>query len=232
MDTCVIIPTYNAKTTITKVIKEVLQFVPNAIILVIDDNSPDKTADIVKNYFSKEKRVKLIVRRKKGGRGSAVIAGFKETLRDENIKFLVEMDADLCHDPKYIPIMIEKAKRYDVVIASKYLKGSKIIGLPLKRIIFSKIVNFFIKLMLRVPITDYTNGFRCYRKEVLEKIDFNAIQSKGFIVLSEIAYAIHRKHFRFGEIPFIFKFEEKNPSNLNFYEIKEAFFTILRLKQH
>lgn len=226
----VVIPTYNSKKNIGKLLKEVLQYVPSAKIVVVDDNSPDGTANEIKKHFIKDKRITLVVRKRKGERGSAVIEGLKEGLKDKKVEFLIEMDSDLCHNPKYIPIMIKKCKQYDVVIASKYLKESKIIGLPFKRVIFSKIVNSFIRFMLGIPITDYTNGFRCYKRKTLETLSFSGIQSKGFVVLSEIAFVIHKRKFSFCEIPFVFKFDDKNPSNLNFSEIKEAFFTILRLR--
>ena len=226
----VVIPTYNSKNTIKNLVDEVLTYLPKTKIVVVDDNSPDGTANEIKKYFAKDQRITLIIRKRKEGRGSAVIEGFQEGLKDKKVEFLIEMDSDLCHSPKYIPVMIKKCKKYDVVIASKYLKKSKIIGLSFKRILFSRTVNSFIRFMLRIPITDYTNGFRCYKRRALEMLNFRGIQSKGFVVLSEIAFAIHKKKFIFSEIPFVFKFENKNPSNLNFSEIREAFFTILRLR--
>lgn len=226
----VVIPTYNSKRTIKKLVEKVLQYLPKIKIVVVDDSSPDGTANEIKKYFAKDRRITLIVKERKGGRGSAVIQGFQEGLKDKKVKFLIEMDSDLCHNPKYIPAMIKKCKEYDVVIASKYLKESKIIGLPFKRILFSKTVNLFIRFMLGIPITDYTNGFRCYKRKTLETLSFSQVRSKGFIVLSEIAFIIHKKKFLFSEMPFDFKFEDKNPSNLNFSEMREAFFTILRLK--
>lgn len=226
----VVIPTYNSKKSIKKLIREVFQYVPSTKIVVVDDSSPDGTSDEIRKCFAKDGRVTLIVRRKKAGRGSAVIQGLEEGLKDEKVEFLIEMDSDLCHNPKYIPIMIKQCQKCDIVIASKYLKKSKIIGLPFKRILFSKIVNSFIRLILGIPITDYTNGFRCYKRKTLETLNFKEVRSKGFIVLSEIAFAIHKKRFMFSEIPFVFRFEGKNSSNLNFSEMKEAFFTILRLR--
>lgn len=226
----IIIPCYNAVNTIIPTIEGVFKYLPECKIIIVDDNSPDKSADLIEKRFSSDKRIKLIIRKHKGGRGSAVLRGFKEGLKDINIEFLIEMDADLCHNPKYIPIMISKCHTHDVVIASKYLKKSKIIGLSLRRRIFSRIVNIYIKSMLHASITDYTNGFRCYRRRILEKIDFDSFYSKGFIVLSEIIYKIYKKKGSFTEIPFQFNFNHINKSNLNLTEIKEAFFTILKLK--
>lgn len=226
----IIIPSYNASKSIIPTIEKVLTYVPKSRIIIVDDNSPDKSAGQIKKRFIYDKRVTLIVRNNKGGRGSAVLRGFQEGLRDKNIEFFIEMDADLCHDPKYIPIMVDQCDQHDVVIASKYLNDSNIKGLNLKRKIFSKIVNFYIKLMLRIPITDFTNGFRCYKRNVLEKIDFNSFHSKGFIVLSEIIYKIHKNKGSLMEIPFNFAHKEINKSNFNFVEIREAFFTILKLR--
>lgn len=226
----VVIPCYNAKNTIIQTIKNVLTYLPKSKIIVVDDNSPDKSAELIKKNFTYDNRIRLIVRPNKDGRGSAILRGFKEGLRDKSIEYLIEMDADLCHDAKYIPIMVEKCRLYDVVIASKYLKGSKIRGLNLRREIFSRIVNSYIKLMLQVPITDYTNGFRCYRRKALEKIDLDSFHSRGFIVLSEIIYKIYKNGNSFGEIPFDFNFTKTNKSNFNLNEIKEAFSTILKLK--
>lgn len=229
-NTAVIIPSYNTKNSIVKTIKQLLKYLPNIEVIVVDDNSPDKSYKLVQEEFLLEKRVKLIVRENKGGRGSAVLRGFEEGLKNKDIEFFIEMDADLCHHPKYISLLIKQCLKYDIVIASKYLKESKIIGLDLKRRIFSKAVNFYIKFMLKIPVTDFTNGFRCYRRNTLEKVDFNSFMSKGFIVLSEILYKIHKNGHTFSEIPFIFTFNTKNKSNLNSAEIKEAFFTILKLK--
>lgn len=226
----IVIPCYNARKSIIETVKKILRHLPKSEIIIIDDNSPDKSSDLIKVHFSTSKQIKLIIRKRKGGRGSAVLRGFQEALRDKNIKFLVEMDADLCHNPKYIPIMINKCKTFDVVIASKYLKKSTIKGLNAKRKIFSKIVNYYIKFILHIPITDYTNGFRCYKRSTLEGVDFNSFHSKGFILLSEIIYKIYKNGASLGEIPFNFAHKKNNKSNFSFGEVIEAFFTIIKLK--
>lgn len=226
----IVIPTYNAKAGIVKVILGALKNVPNAKVIVVDDNSPDGTAQLVNDNFKSNKRVKLIVRYAKGGRGSAVIRGFKEGLKEKNVDLFIEMDSDLVHDPNYLPRLIEKAKKYDVVVASRYLLTSQIIKWHFKRRVISRFANHWIKFMLGISLTDNTSGFRCYRRRVLEQIDFSLVLSKGFIVLTEIAYQIHKKGFDFGEIPIDFTPVDINRSNLNLKELKEAFFTVLRLK--
>jgi len=226
----IIIPSYNARKTIIKAIEGIFFLLPEAKIIIVDDSSPDGTGNIINQHFAAEKRLRLIVRKEKSGRGSAVLRGLKEALTDRNIQYFLEMDADLCHNPRYIPLLIEKCQKYDVVIASKYLKSSQIIGLDKRRIVFSKIVNWYLRQLLKVPITDYTNGFRCYKRTALEKINLDSFYSKGFIVLSEIVYRMKQKGCTFAEIPFVFIFNRSNKSNFNLKEIKEAFFTVLKLR--
>lgn len=225
----IVIPTYNAKAGIVKVISDVLKKAPYAKIIIVDDNSPDQTANIVRSKFSSNSRVNLIIRENKGGRGSAVIEGFKQGLKDKKINLFIEMDADLIHDPNDLPILISKSRKYDVVIASRYLLKSQIIKWSIKRKIISQFANLWIKFMLGISLSDNTSGFRCYRRSVLENINLSSIRSKGFIVLTEIAYQIYKKGFTFGEIPIDFEPVDINRSNLNMKELKEAFFTVLKL---
>ncbi|MEK7533766.1 MAG: polyprenol monophosphomannose synthase [Patescibacteria group bacterium] len=226
----IVVPTYNAKGSIIKVLLGTLNNVPNAKILVVDDNSPDKTAQIINKNFLGNKRINVIVRKSKGGRGSAVVRGFKEALKDKKAALFIEMDADLVHNPNDLPRLIEKAKKYDVVVASRYMVSSQIIKWSLKRRLISRFANLWIKFMLGISLTDNTSGFRCYRRYVLETIDFNLVASNGFIVLTEIANQIYKKGFSFAEIPIDFIPVDINRSNLNLKELKEAFFTVLRLK--
>lgn len=228
--TIIVLPTFNARNSIVETILKILQITENALVIVVDDNSPDNTAKIIKKVFYTNKRVKIIVREKKDGRGSAVIRGFEEGLKNKDIKYFIEMDADLCHDPKYIKLLIDVCQTYDVAIASKYLKESKIIGLNFKRKLFSRLVNIYLRLLLGIPISDYTNGYRCYRREALEKIKLGKISSKGFIVLTEIAYKIYKHGFSFGEIPITLRQYDFNKSNFNKSEIKEAFLTSIKLR--
>lgn len=228
-NTVVIIPTYNSKETIVRLIKEIFICLPQIKIIVIDDNSPDGTKIEIKKHFIKDRRVTLIVRKRKQGRGSAVIHGFRKALKDSAIELFIEMDSDLVHNPNDLPRLIEKSKKYDVVVASRYLLKSQTIKWSIKRKLLSRLANLWIKFMLGVSLSDNTGGFRCYKRFVLESINFDSISSKGFIVLTEIAYQIHKKGFTFGEIPIDFKPVDINRSNLDIKEIKEAFFTVLRL---
>lgn len=230
MKIAIIIPTYNEKQNIEKLVKEILRLNFNIKIIVVDDNSPDKTGEIVKKLTEKYRSVKLILRINKRGRGSAVIDGFKEALKDREIDYFFEMDADFSHNPKDIPRFLEKIKEADVVIGSRYLPNSGIISWPLSRHIFSSIANFYARLILGIPISDYTNGYRCYRRNVLEKIDFKKITATGYIVLSEIAYLIKKAGFKFAEIPVIFVNRKRGKSNLRLKEIIEAFTSVIRIR--
>lgn len=229
-DILIVIPTYNAREGIIENIKMIQSFAPQTHILIVDDNSPDKTSELVKSAFKKDKRVHIKVRKKKDGRGSAVIAGFKQGLKDKNIDYFIEMDADLCHNPKYIKQLVEKCKRADVVIASRYLPKSRIFGWNIKRKLMSFSINTFAKLLLHIPISDYTDGFRCYSRKAVDFICSNKLQSRGYIVLSEVAYICYKKGLTFAEVPIDFYFKEVTKSNLNMNEVKEALRTLIKLR--
>lgn len=228
--TLIVIPTYNERGNIERLIAELLHLPYPLDILVVDDNSPDGTGKIVDEIAEKEPRVKIIHREGKGGRGGATIDGFRYGLsQGEKYTYIMEMDADFSHSPVDLPKLLEKAKEYDVVIGSRYLPGSKIVNWGPMRTIFSHLANFYAKAILRIPISDYTNGYRLYRREVLALLDFDKIEKKGYIVLSELAYQIHLLGFRIGEVPTVFVNRQRGASNLTFGEIYSAFVTVLKL---
>jgi len=226
----IVIPTYNAREGIVKNIKKIQENIPQAQIIVVDDNSPDQTAKVITTHFKMDKRVQVVIRKEKGGRGSAVIAGLREGLKNKNAKYFIEMDADLCHDPKYITQLVEKCKNADIVIASRYLPKSRIYGWNLKRKLMSFSINALAKLLLHIPISDYTDGFRCYARKAVAFICSYEIKSRGYIVLSEIAYICYKNRMHFSEIPIDFYFKSVSKSNLNWQEIKEALVTLIRLR--
>lgn len=226
----IVIPTYNASKVILATISEILMRSVPSHIIIVDDNSPDKTAKIVKNKFKKNKQITVLIRNQKQGRGSAVLHGFKYALKDKKTQYFIEMDADLCHDPKYITKMISMSKDADVVIASKNLKGSVITGLSRKRIVLSKFMNLAARIILHVPITDYSNGYRLYKRPVIEFLTKQKLSAKGFVFLSESIYLIYKKGFVIKEIPFHFKQYAITKSNLNMHEIREAITVLFKLR--
>jgi dolichol-phosphate mannosyltransferase len=226
----IVIPSYNEKENIENLINEILKQNNKIDLLVVDDNSPDGTSEIVSKHKKLNKRVFLITRNKKDGRGGAVLDGFQFGLKsNKKYEYFFEMDADFSHAPNEIGDLLEKIDQYDMVIGSRYLRKSKIVGWPINRRIFSKLANIYARVLLRIPISDYTNGYRLYRKEVLERLNFKAIKKSGYIVLSEVAFQVHLAGFRIGEVPTLFVNRQRGISNLTLSEVLSAFHSVLRL---
>ncbi len=226
----VIIPSYNERENIAALIERLLAVSAAIDVLVVDDDSPDGTSAIVRECTARsDGRLTLITRTGKGGRGSAVLAGFRHAL-EHGYQVVFEMDADFSHKPEEIPRFLEAVRRYDMVVGSRYLPGSEIHHWGWKRTFFSRWANRYAKCVLRIPISDYTNGFRCYRREAVEAIEPDKIDAKGYVVLSEVAYQLFRKGFSLGEVPTVFVNRRRGISNLSFHEIKEAFLSVLRIR--
>ena len=223
----VIIPCYNEQENIVSLVQQLLALPLNLDILVVDDGK-DNTSDLVRAL--QHKNIFLIQRTGKLGRGSAVIAGLKFGL-EKNYDYLVEMDADFSHDPIELPRLMSHADPGHVVIGSRYIKGSKIVNWPLRRRIFSRFSNIYANLVLGIGIHDYTNGYRVYGRQAIEKLDFNKIKAHGYIVLSEISYQLFRKDVSFVEEPIVFVNRTRGGSNLTLREIKEAFTSIWKIRK-
>lgn len=228
--TLVIIPTYNERDNIAQLIDAVLAQSPDIDVVVVDDDSPDGTSALVRGIVpSKHGRLHLISRKGKGGRGSAVLAGFGYALQ-RPYQTIFEMDADFSHKPEEIPRFLEKITEVDLVVGSRYLPESEIHEWSAKRTFFSRWANRYARLVLRIPLTDYTNGFRCYRRRAIEALNMQKIDAKGYVVLSEVAYELYNKGFTIGEVPTIFVNRRRGISNLSSHEIKEAFLSVLRIR--
>lgn len=226
----VIIPCYNERENIVQLVNALLEQSHDIAVLVVDDNSPDGTSALVQAEVAKHGgRLILMTRTGKGGRGSAVLAGFKYAL-EKNYDYVFEMDADFSHKPSEIPLFLERIKTCDFVVGSRYIQGSEIHDWGWKRTFFSRWANRYARLVLRIPLSDYTNGYRLYTRRALEALDMNAIDAKGYVVLSEVAYQLYRKGFKLGEVPTIFVNRRRGISNLSFKEIKEAFMSVLRIR--
>ena len=212
-DSLVIIPTYNEKENIENVIHEVISKSSKFDVLIVDDNSPDGTSNIVKNLSKKNKRINLLKREDKLGLGSAYIRGFKWAL-EKNYEFIFEMDADLSHDPSILPIFRKylKEEGYDMVIGSRYRKGINVVNWPMSRLILSYSANLFAKIITGVPLSDLTSGFKGFKKKVLESIDFNKIKADGYGFQIEVHFYSYYKNFKIKEIPIIF-FERRSGSS-------------------
>ncbi len=226
----IVIPAYNEKKNIIKLIKAIRRKI-NCVIIIVDDSTNLETQKII--LRNKVKNLKYFNRGKKSGRGSAVLFGFRKLIQiKKNIDCIIEMDADLSHSPNELLRNLKFFFRNssDLLIGSRYVKGSKILNWPLSRRILSKLSNILAKFLLGVPVNDYTNGFRFYSKRAAKTIISKCNKTGGgFIILSEIILILWLKGFRITEIKSIFKNRTRGESSVNFMLICESFFGLLKL---
>ena len=226
----VIIPSYNESENLILLIPNILRILPNAQIIVVDD-SIGKERMNTENICKRDKaHITYVSRNKKLGRGSAVIKGLKTALTNGSVQVFVEMDADLAHDPNEIPRLLSKIDKADMVIGSRYLKGSKIVKWPLSRLIQSKIINYLLKHWLGLHISDYTNGFRAYSRRACSYLSSIQLYEKGFISLSEIAYKLQKKGFTITEVPITFTDRKFGKSNANLKELITSLLGVIRIR--
>jgi len=232
MQIIVIIPTYNEIENIEKIIEDIFLMDLAIDILVVDDNSPDKTYKKVEKLQKRYKnRLFLLKRDSKDGLGKAYIDGFKFALKsDKNYNYFIEMDADFSHNPIYLTYMIENIKNFDLIIGSRYVKGGKIENWSYLRKIISFGGNFYAKWILKMGINDLTSGFKCFRREVLEEIDLNGISSLGYMFQIEMNYIIFKKGFKIKEIPIVFTERRFGKSKMSKKIFFEAFWKVLFLR--
>lgn len=230
MKTFVMIPTYNEKENIKNLIDKILKLkINNLNIVVVDDNSPDGTWGIVQKISRKNKNVHLLLRKKDKGRGSAGKDGFVYCLK-HGADAIVEMDADMSHNPKYIPLMMRELKNADVIIGSRRLKGSKEVGRSLFRRFVTLAANLYITVMLGIKVKDCNSGFRCFKRNVLEKIKPEKLESKGPSIVQEVLFKAHLKGFKIKEIPITFVNRTKGHSKLGIPQLAAGYFMVLKLK--
>lgn len=232
MKTVVVIPTYNERENIAKLIPAIFTTIPNDLeIIVVDDNSPDKTADIVTDWQAiYPLRLHLIKREKKSGLGSAYITGFKKAL-ELGADFIMEMDADFSHDPKDIPKLISACQAgADLSIGSRKVTDGKIVGWNWRRKFMSNGAMFVSRWLLGLKTNDITAGFRCYKRGVLETIGLHNITTNGYAFQEELVYSVEKQGFTIKEIPVIFTDRKIGKSKLSTKDICEFFLTIIRLK--
>ncbi len=226
----IMVPTYNEKENIKTLIDEILKLkIKNLHIVVVDDNSPDNTWKIVQQISKKNKNVHLLLRKSDKGRGSAGRDGFIYCLK-HGADIIVEMDADMSHNPKYILVMIKELKNADVILGSRRVKGSKEIGRSQFRRLVTLIANLYITWMLGIRVKDCNSGYRCFKREVLEKIKSEKIESKGPSIVQEVLFKTHLNKFRIKEIPITFINRTKGKSKLGLKQLAAGYFMVLKLK--
>lgn len=240
-DSIVIIPTYNEKENIENIIRAVTsqekEGTPNGTpsfnVLVIDDGSPDGTADIVKRMMADEfkDRLFLVERSGKLGLGTAYIAGFKWAI-EQGYDYVFEMDADFSHAPSDLPRLYAAcaSEGYDVSIGSRYVTGVNVVNWPMGRVLMSYFASKYVRFVTRLNIHDTTAGFVCYRRQVLEAIDLDAIRFKGYAFQIEMKYTAHQLGFKIKEVPVIFVNRELGTSKMSGGIFSEALFGVVRLR--
>lgn len=197
--------------------------VPEIHILVVDDNSPDGTADAVKELIAEHPNLSLLKRPVKNGLGGAYIEAFKKLLVDEKVRNIIMMDADFSHNPKYLPEMLEEIKNYDLVIGSRYIKGGGITHWELWRRILSRGGNFYVRILLGRKIRDWSAGFNCIKASVLKRVDLDKIEFSGYAFVSGLKYFLLRAGASVKEMPIIFEERRSGKSKMSGNIIREGF---------
>lgn len=232
-DSIVIIPTYNEKENIEKIIRAVFSLEKSFHILVIDDGSPDGTAAIVHGLIDREfgGRLHIIERAGKQGLGTAYITGFKWALA-HGYDYIFEMDADFSHDPADLPRLYAAChdEGYDVAIGSRYVSGVNVVNWPIGRVLMSYFASQYVRLVTGFKVHDTTAGFKCYRRRVLETIELDKVRFKGYAFQIEMKYTAYKIGFKIKEVPVIFVNRREGVSKMSGGIFGEAFFGVMRLR--
>lgn len=225
-----IVPTYNERENLARVVGRLRALPGDIHVLVVDDNSPDGTGAIADRLAEADPCVHVLHRSGKLGLGTAYKAGFRHGL-EHGFVYICTMDADFSHSPESLPALLDKAAMgYDLVIGSRYVTGGAVVGSPPFRKFISYAANALAHRLLGVEARDCTAGFRCYRRQVLETINLDAIFSSGYSFLIEMAFYCQRAGFRIGEVPITFVNRTEGASKINRREIYRAFYTLVRLR--
>ncbi len=223
----VIIPTYNEAENIGRLLGELSERYPFSLdILVIDDNSPDGTADIVRRMQLTTRGLYLMPRAQKLGLGTAYIAGFGYALK-QGYRYILEMDADYSHDPVMIERFLDAMSNSDLVIGSRYMNNTvNVVNWPLGRLILSKIASIYTRVVTGMPVADPTSGFKCFSAEVLQTLDFDRINSQGYSFQIEMNFRVWKKGFSIKEIPIVFVDRSVGKSKMSKKNIREAIWIV------
>ena len=229
MNTIIVTPTYNERKNIEELLNTIFTIDSNYHVLVVDDNSPDDTGAIVKELQSNYSNLHLLSRVKKEGLGSAYVAGFKYALKG-NYDKIVQMDADMSHDPKDVVSLISELDNSDVVIGSRYISGINVVNWPIRRLIISYGANIYTRLITGLPVKDATGGFKCWKREVLESLDLDNVRSQGYSFQIEMTYRAWLQNFKIKEVPIIFVDRTIGESKMDRSVMLEAAIMIPRLR--
>ena len=229
MKTLIIIPTYNELENLRPLLDKVFSFAPDTDVLIVDDNSSDGTGKLADAIHDENPQVNVLHRAGKFGLGTAYIAGFKYAVQ-HNYDAAFEMDADFSHDPRYLPDFLKAIENADLVIGSRYVPGGDTPDWSPVRKFISGGGNIFARFMLGLPVHDCTAGYRCYRREVLESIDLDTIQSEGYAFQVEMVYRVSQKGFKIVETPIVFMDRRVGKSKMSRQIVIEGFIYVLRAR--
>ena len=226
----VVIPTFNEADNLLRIVPLVLNQHPRIEVLVVDDNSPDGTGDLADDLAEELDRVHVLHRSGKQGLGRAYLEGFQWGL-ERGFALIIEMDADFSHDPDALPEFIEKASEFDVVLGSRYVGGRvTVINWPMSRLLISYFGSQYARVVTGLPVRDATGGFNCWRREVLEALDFDRIESNGYTFQIELKLRAWRRGFSLTEIPIIFAERDSGESKMSKKIVIEAVWKVWKLR--
>jgi dolichol-phosphate mannosyltransferase len=227
----VVVPTYNEAVNLPLILPQILAQGPQLDVLIVDDNSPDGTGQLADQMAAENGRVHVLHRPGKGGLGKAYLAGFRWAL-ERDYEFVFEMDADFSHDPKFLADFLRAAESADLVIGSRYKTGVNVINWPISRLLLSLGANQYARWITGMNIMDSTGGFKCFRRRVLQAIDFDRVRSNGYAFQIEMSFRAWKKGFRLVEIPIVFTDRVEGQSKMNKRIVREAIWMVwwLRLK--
>ena len=226
----VIVPTYNERENVERLIDCVLAQDERIEMLIVDDGSPDGTGAVVDGIVAANPRVHVLHRERKMGLGTAYIAGFKWALAGD-FQFVLEMDADFSHDPIHLPQFLAAAENADLVLGSRYQQGRvTVVNWPITRLILSYCANIYARAVTGLPVWDATGGFKCFRRSVLEAIDLEHVRSNGYAFQIEMSFRAWKKQFRIAEIPIVFVDRSEGTSKMSNKIVREAVWMVWRLR--
>jgi dolichol-phosphate mannosyltransferase len=227
--TLIIVPTYNELENLPELVRQIFSEVPHTHILVVDDNSPDGTGALADSLAAADPRVHVMHRAGKLGLGTAYIGGFKWAL-ERDYERVFEMDADFSHQPKYLPTFLERAEEADLVLGCRYMKGGGTEDWTFMRRMISKGGNLYARMVMGLRFKDLTGGFKCFRREVLETLDLDAVKSKGYAFQIELTYRAHLAGFKIAEVPIIFPDRKLGQSKMSGRIVREAMLNVVKLR--
>ncbi len=224
-----IIPTYNEIDNIKKMLDTLHGLYPELSVLIIDDGSPDGTADIVKDYQKNWPTLHLIQREGKLGLGTAYIAGFRFAL-EKAYEYIFEMDCDFSHDPNDIPTLLEAAQTNDLIIGSRYINGIRIINWPMRRLLLSYFAGVYTRIITGMTVLDATGGFKCFKRNALESLNLDKVFSNGYSFQIELNFKVWSKGLKVKEVPIVFTERRDGESKMSGGIVFEAVFAVIKLR--